>query len=215
MENIIAMIDVFHKGGVVMYLLLFMSVFIVALAVNRFLFFKNNDSGRSFTHEFYALMEQGDYAEAAALAKETKGATADIINRALMNGHIGHSSNLTVFLNIQSGIALAKFREYLYFLNVIVTAAPLLGLLGTILGMIGAFSILDSASGAIGITNGVGEALIATASGIFVALVALSVHSYFKQRLEGIITDMEQVFSELEAKRTAILKSGGANHEIA
>lgn len=65
------------------------------------------------------------------------------------------------------------------------------------------------------ITGGVGEALIATASGIFVALAALVVHSYFKQRIEGIITDMEQVFSELEAKRSSVLKAGVATHEAA
>ena len=197
-----------------MYILLFMSLFIVAIAVERYLYFKRNDSGRTFTQRFFALMEQGKLVDALALLHKTKGATAAIVNKAL-DGHMEDVGELSSYLDIQSGIELSKFHEHLYFLNVIVTMGPLLGLLGTITGMISAFSILNTSSGALGITNGVGEALIATATGIFVALVALVVHSYFKQRIEGIVTDMEQTLSELQAKRKGILKAGVVDHEAA
>ena len=76
---------------------------------------------------------------------------------------------------------------------------PLLGLLGTISGMITSFSIFNVQSGqAVAITGGVGEALIATAFGLCVAIVSLVVHAYFTQRLDRIITDMELCFSALE-----------------
>lgn len=214
MDNLAAMFAIFQKGGFVMYILLFMSLFIVAIAVERYLYFKRNDSGRTFTHRFFTLMEQGKLADALALSHKTKGATAAIVNKAL-DGHMEDVGELSSYLDIQSGIELSKFHEHLYFLNVIVTMGPLLGLLGTITGMISAFSILNTSSGALGITNGVGEALIATATGIFVALVALVVHSYFKQRIEGIVTDMEQTLSELQAKRKGILKAGVVDHEAA
>ena len=65
---------------------------------------------------------------------------------------------------MQSGIFVSRLRSHLYYLSVIVTLAPLLGLLGTISGMIRAFSIFNVQSGqAIAITGGIGEALIATA----------------------------------------------------
>jgi biopolymer transport protein ExbB len=214
MDNLAAMFAIFQKGGFVMYILLFMSLFIVAIAVERYLYFKRNDSGRTFTQRFFALMEQGKLVDALALSHKTKGATAAIVNKAL-DGHMEDVGELSSYLDIQSGIELSKFHEHLYFLNVIVTMGPLLGLLGTITGMISAFSILNTSSGALGITNGVGEALIATATGIFVALVALVVHSYFKQRIEGIVTDMEQTLSELQAKRKGILKAGVVDHEAA
>ena len=84
-------------------------------------------------------------------------------------------------------------------MSVIVTMAPLLGLLGTISGMITSFSIFNVESGqAIAITGGVGEALVATAFGLCVAILALAVHAYFTQRLDRIITDMELCFSALE-----------------
>ena len=84
-------------------------------------------------------------------------------------------------------------------LNVIVTMAPLLGLLGTIIGMISAFSVFNLEEGqAIAITGGVGEALIATATGLCVAIVSLAIHAYFVQRIDRIVTDMEQAFSLIE-----------------
>ena len=65
--------------------------------------------------------------------------------------------------------------------------------------MITSFSIFNVESGqAIAITGGVGEALVATAFGLCVAILALAVHAYFTQRLDRIITDMELCFSALE-----------------
>ena len=89
-------------------------------------------------------------------------------------------------MEVQSGIALAKLRKRLYYLSVIVTMAPLLGLLGTISGMITSFSVFNLESGQ------------ATAMGLCVAIVSLAVHAYFSQRIENIVTDMEQCFSMVE-----------------
>ena len=102
-------------------------------------------------------------------------------------------------MEVQSGIALAKLRKRLYYLSVIVTMAPLLGLLGTISGMITSLSVFNLESGQpTAITGGVGEALIATAMGLCVAIISLTVHAYFSQRIENIVTDMEQCFSMVE-----------------
>lgn len=107
--------------------------------------------------------------------------------------------NPAAYMEVQSGIALAKLRKRLYYLSVIVTMAPLLGLLGTISGMITSFSVFNLESGQpTAITGGVGEALIATAMGLCVAIISLTVHAYFSQRIENIVTDMEQCFSMVE-----------------
>ena len=85
-----------------------------------------------------------------------------------------------------------ELRRYLEYLSVIVTMAPLLGLLGTVIGMIGSFSVLSVAEGEpFAITGGVGEALVATASGLLVAILALSLHAYLSHRANGIIADVE------------------------
>ncbi|MDU2577645.1 MAG: MotA/TolQ/ExbB proton channel family protein [Veillonella sp.] len=83
-----------------------------------------------------------------------------------------------------------------------VTISPLLGLLGTVTGMIGSFSILDSGAGASAITGGVGEALIATASGLCVAIMAFIVYTVFSHRLDAIINQIENMcVSIVSAKR--------------
>ena len=79
-------------------------------------------------------------------------------------------------MEVQSGIALAKLRKRLYYLSVIVTMAPLLGLLGTISGMITSFSVFNLESGQpTAITGGVGEALIATAVVLFVFILVINI----------------------------------------
>ena len=85
------------------------------------------------------------------------------------------------------------FQRYLDYLSAIVTIAPLLGLLGTVTGMISTFSVLDNGAGASAISGGVGEALVATATGLCVAILAFCVYTYFSHQLDTIVTDTERV----------------------
>ena len=93
----------------------------------------------------------------------------------------------------QMGVDAVGFRKYMDYLSATVTISPLLGLLGTVTGMIGSFSILDSGAGASAITGGVGEALIATASGLCVAIMAFIVYTIFSHRLDSIINQIENM----------------------
>jgi len=89
--------------------------------------------------------------------------------------------------------------RWLWVLETIVTAAPLLGLLGTIVGMIRAFRLFGS-EGLVdprGVTGGVAEALVATAAGLFIAIVALLAFNYFSQRLAAAMDAMEQLGTRL------------------
>ena len=198
MDLLVQGAEYFQKGGFVMYVLLLCSVFIIAVGVERAIYFSKADSGRHFAQQFYHLMLNHKIDEAKALARSSKGDLANLLTLAFdkMNDK---NINVMNMLEIQSGISLARFRTRLYYLNVLVTMAPLLGLLGTIAGMISAFSIFNIQEGqAIAITGGVGEALIATATGLCVAIASLAIHSYFIQRIDRIVTDMEQAFSLVE-----------------
>ena len=199
MDFITQGITIFHKGGFVMYILLLCSLFVLSICIERFLYFRQLDSGRQFAAVFYRLMNNDKFAEAQQLTATSHGSLALILHSAMIKSPMA-ANNIKAFFEIQSGIILAKFRRRLYYLNVIVTMAPLLGLLGTISGMISAFSVFNIQEGqAHAITGGVGEALIATATGLCVAIVALAIHAYFMQRIDNIVTDMEQSFSLVEA----------------
>lgn len=198
MELLMQGVEYFHKGGLVMYILLFCSIFIITIGIERLMYFAKADSGRTFAKKFYQLMINNRIDEARVLTQNNKGDLASLLNFAFSKME-NKNLNLMTLLEVQSGISLSKFRARLYYLNVIVTMAPLLGLLGTIVGMISAFSVFNLEEGqAIAITGGVGEALIATATGLCVAIVSLAIHSYFVQRIDNIVTDMEQAFSLIE-----------------
>ena len=210
MEAIMTGIEFFHKGGSIMYVLLLCSIFVVTIGIERAMYFSRMDTGRAFTREFYQCMANDDFAGARKLAEDHRGALANILFGA-MKLVKKDSSRVSSYMEIQSGIALSKLRKRLYYLSVIVTMAPLLGLLGTISGMISAFSVFNLQSGqATAITGGVGEALIATAMGLCVAIIALAVHAYFTQRIESIVTDMEQCFSLVEGAKDALSSDEGA-----
>ena len=210
MDAIMTGIEFFHKGGSIMYVLLLCSIFVVTIGIERAMYFSRMDTGRAFAREFYQCMANDDFAGARKLAEDHRGALANILFGAMKLVKTD-SSRVSSYMEIQSGIALSKLRKRLYYLSVIVTMAPLLGLLGTISGMISAFSVFNLQSGqATAITGGVGEALIATAMGLCVAIIALAVHAYFTQRIESIVTDMEQCFSLVEGAKDALSSYEGA-----
>lgn len=186
----------FHKGGLVMWPLLFCSLMVIAIAIERFLFYKAADSGQGFTSEYCSLLRQNNIDEANKLAASAKGQCAQMVTAAAAIS--GGRMQKQAYLESQAGIFIAQLRNRLDYLSIIVTMSPLLGLLGTIVGMIGAFSIFNLQAGApLAITGGIGEALIATATGLCVAILSLCAHSYFAHRMDNIITNMEQCFSAL------------------
>ena len=78
-------------------------------------------------------------------------------------------------------------------IKVLIALCPLMGLLGTVVGMIRAFNVLNVSSGQpFAITGGVGEALVATAAGLCVAILALALLSYFRMRLDVVLNDLEE-----------------------
>ena len=103
----------------------------------------------------------------------------------------------------------------LWVLETIVTAAPLLGLLGTITGMMHAFNLIGT-NGLVdptGVTGGVAQALIATALGLFIAVIALFAHNFFSRRQAQMLDEMERLGTRLVGNiRMAEIEEN--NHEI-
>ena len=207
-------IEFFQQGGIVMYFLLAASILVVFIGIERALYFGRADAGRAFARTFMLHIANGQFKEALALAEKERGALSDILFSAISKNS-KNSRKMSSYMEIQSGIALSKLRNRMYYLSVIVTMAPLLGLLGTISGMISTFSVFNIEAGEpSAITGGVGEALIATAMGLCVAIIALAVHAYFSQRIENIVTDMEMCFSAAENSRIELARAAGVKGVI-
>lgn len=207
--------SLFHKGGPVMYVLAFCSLVVLAIGVERYLYYKQMTEGtETFIPALHALLEKQNILEAIELCQRTKAGIGKIALKGLLI--FQQDGNVEIVVESTSSLQAARMREYLNYLSTIVTLAPLLGLLGTVMGMINSFSVLNLKTGQpLAITGGVGEALVATATGLIVAVMALVVHAYYSQRLDHVITDMEELANILLStlSRKKILR--GKNHEIA
>jgi biopolymer transport protein ExbB len=167
-----------------------------------------------FLGKLQPLLDRQRLGEAVQLCEQMPAVIAQIAAQGLMAYQRGGS--MADALMAASMLAAARLREYLNFLSAIVTLAPLLGLLGTVVGMIGSFSVLNIKAGQpMAITGGVGEALIATATGLCVAVIAFVCHVYLSHRLDKLISDMELVGASLQNALPVPKQYRRESHEIA
>jgi len=189
------MMEIFEllaKGGLAMIPIGLASFISVMIALERFSYYRGQEErSADFSTEFCAALAAGDDARAAELCRTSGGAAGEVLLTALEERTHKNVRQEELVQAAAKKKALA-LRRYLEYLSVIVTMAPLLGLLGTVIGMISSFSVLSVAEGEpFAITGGVGEALVATASGLLVAILSLSLYAYLSHRANGIIADVE------------------------
>lgn len=189
------LIKLLIKGGVMMIPLLLCSVISVTIVIERFLFWRRLRSG-DLAEQVLRLVEAGQREEALAL---TRGRD-DPLLRVLAEGIEHGNPSPGEAMEAAALAELPRMKQFLPVLDTIVTLAPLLGLLGTITGMISSFGIMSLAG--IGqphaITGGIAEALIATATGLSVAICTLIPYNYFQAKSERKIEEIETYASRLE-----------------
>ena len=182
-------IEAFQRGGPVMYLLLLCSLSVAAIAIDRFLFYRRAQAGGKELLERMAAVRGNDF---LALSSEANDSVTAFLLKAGVKAAQGNG-DLTLAVESAYSEAAMELRARLNYLSMIVTMAPLLGLLGTIFGMIESFNVFSlSAEEPLAITGGIGEALTATAFGLCVAIFALVVHTVFAQRLDHILAMMDR-----------------------
>ena len=183
------------KGGIVMIPLLICSLISLALTIERILFWAKLKS-REVLREILTHVEQGEFDKALKLGKTSQQPIARVMAAGI--AHRNPAPAKAMEAAAQAEIPVLKRR--LGVLDTIVTLAPLLGLLGTVVGMIGSFDVMAD----VGIgqphagTGGVAEALIATATGLLIAILTLVSYNYFTARAEREMDQMEHFSSSLE-----------------
>jgi biopolymer transport protein ExbB len=185
------------KGGWMMIPLAACSLVAVTIIIDRFMFFRRIGVAHR-GEEVIAAVRQGKIDKAATIIDQAPGAdkgTPLPIMRVLSAG-ITHRSDPEGAMSAAGVAELSLMKRGLVALDTIITASPLLGLLGTIIGMIDSFKVMSVAG--LGqphaVTGGVAEALIATATGIGIAVITLFPYNYFLARIEKE-TDLIDIFS--------------------
>ena len=192
------MFNFFLKGGPLMWPILLASITALTVVVERLLFIVKEQRLRrpDIVEKILDAMEKGDVKTAIHLGQDTQ----DFVAKTLVYGLEHRQHSFSNALLLAANQELKRFSRGLSILDTIITLAPLLGLLGTVTGMIHAFGLLGNAGleTPTVITGGISEALIATAFGLFVAIVALIPFNYLSSRLEGARHEIETAASYLE-----------------
>lgn len=190
--------NVFLKGGPLMWPLLATSILTLTIIIERILFLVAERRRRQpeAVQAILAAAEHGDVEEAVARGRSS----ADPVARVLCYGLEFRQRSLAEALLHAAGCELARFNRGLAALDTVVTLAPLLGLLGTVTGMIRAFGLLGAAELAapVALTGGIAEALIATAFGLGIAILALVPCNYMNAQLESARSEIEAAATQLQ-----------------
>lgn len=205
-ESVMEVIDVFKSGGPVMYALLLCSICTAVIMIERGMFYHRAGKNLGiFVDNLPDMLLNKSWNDAYADAAQEDNAAAFVAQEGIRAAAEG--KDLRLALDTAYSTAAAELRAHLNYLSMIVTLSPLLGLLGTIAGMISSFQIFNLQVGQpMAITGGIGEALIATAAGLCVAIFALIVHTVFAQKMDDILTVIE--------KADAIISSEGRRRGI-
>ena len=192
------MIQIFLKGGPVMWPLLLTSLVALTVVFER-LFFTLRERRRrdaAAVEGIFMEVERGDLARAEAIGSRSRDYLARVLTYALQHRGISFGNALLQAANEE----LQRFNRGISVLDTIVTLAPLLGLFGTVTGMIHAFGLLGASElGApTAITGGIAEALVATAFGLLIAMVSLLPFNFLNTQLERARQEIETAAAQLE-----------------
>jgi biopolymer transport protein ExbB len=191
--------DLFAAGHEIMWPILLLSFVAITVIVERLLFiFRENGSREpEVVQKMLESVEHRDIEGAVALGKKSNDFVARILVYSLTNKEFS-LSNAFVRASSQE---LARFTQGMATLDTCITAAPLLGLLGTVTGMMRTFGALgggDIGAAANAITGGVAEALIATMCGLFIAVTCLLPYNYLNARTEEAKHEIADASNALE-----------------
>lgn len=192
--------DLALHGQVLIYLICFCSVVAFAIVIDRFISFHKAGLNRAkLMSKLLPILKRGKIIDAISLCDKYRSAITRITKAGILK-HDRGETKIREEMEERSKLEISQLEKYLPVLSTIAYVAPLLGFLGTVLGMIEAFMQLQNESGLIGpgdLAAGFGEALFTTAAGLIVAIPAILAHNYFLSRIGEIKTDVERSVYEL------------------
>ncbi|MCF8068906.1 MAG: MotA/TolQ/ExbB proton channel family protein [Desulfobacterales bacterium] len=192
------MLNIFLSGGPVMYPLLICSIIVVAVIIERIMFWVRLGSQRNqkLVDEVMDLSRSGSWEE---IRRKTKG-SQDYIVKILISGILHREFSMAKAMEAAAAEEIRRMQRYMNVIDTMITVAPLLGIFGTVIGIIMSFEML----GVSGIeqpetvTVGIAQALITTASGLGIAILSVFPFNYFNSRVESAGLAVEKYATSLE-----------------
>lgn len=184
----------FLKGGLLMWPILLCSIITIGIVIERYFVLRQASLNvPRFMIQIRELMKKGDIVEAINFCSEINSPIANIVRKGLSKYHFG-MERIKESIESAGKQEIYKLEKGLSVLATISGVAPLLGFLGTVTGMISAFMRIESLGGNASpsdLAGGIWEALLTTAFGLSVGIIAYLFYNYFVTRINKLISEME------------------------
>ena len=192
------MFDIFVKGGPVMYPLLACSVISLTVVIERFFFWIliYVHRNQSLVDETLRLCQEGNWED----VKTKVAGSKDYIIKILVSGILHREFSMNKAMESTAAEEIKRMRRYTGVLDTMITVAPLLGIFGTVLGIITSFDIIGSTGieHPQAVTSGIAQALITTATGLGIAILSVFPFNYFNSSVENAVLTIEKYATSLE-----------------
>ena len=192
------MLQIFIKGGPIMWPLLLLSILTMAVILERVYFLMREKFSREkdIVQTISQLVAAGEIDRAALIGQRSR----DVVGRVLGEGLENAESCYEEAISSQAERELDRYSQGVSLLDTAVTLAPLLGLLGTVTGMIRSFGLLGASEleAPVAITGGIAEALIATGFGLTIAIIALLPLNALHSVKDTMTREIEDAASRIE-----------------
>jgi biopolymer transport protein ExbB len=213
---------VFYKGGYLVPLAIGLLLMTFTFAIERQLTIgraKGKGSVKSFVQRIRSLVSSGNISQAVAECDKQKGSVANVVKAGLIKyGELVNNNTLEAEKKIAliqkdieetTSLEMPMLEKNLVILATIASIATLIGLLGTVLGMITAFASMAQAGApdSVGLANGISEALINTALGIGTSAVAIIFYNYFTSKIDALTYGIDEAGYTIVQNFTAATQS--------
>lgn len=188
------MIEFLIRGGLLMIPIVFCSVLALGIVIERFFNLRASRIIRTdVMDEVESMLREKRISDASMTLRRTSSALSRILLVAILN-HEKERADIKELIEDAGRQEIPVLERYLNLLGTLAGITPLLGLLGTVTGMIRVFEVISAAG--VGhpsaLAGGISEALITTAAGLTVAIPALVFHSYFVNKADSMVLEMEK-----------------------
>ena len=208
------MLDIFMSGGPVMYPLLLCSIVSLTVILERTFFWIGIGMRRNqaLVDEVLDLCRKGDW---DGIRVKAVGSNNYVI-KVLISGILHREYSLSKAMESAADEEISRMRRFMGVLDTMITVAPLLGIFGTVIGIIESFDML----GAVGIehpeavTGGIAQALITTASGLGIAIVTVFPYNYFNSRIDRAARIIEKYATSFEIVYEKIVMRSESEKEV-
>ena len=186
--------DMIQKGGPMMYLIILSSVLAFGVVIERvYNLNRARIDADKFIDDIMNVMKRNKIIEAIELCNTTPGPIAHIVKAGILK-HDRSKHEIKEAIDEAAQLEVPRLEKHLPILATVAHIAPLLGLLGTVTGMIRTFKAITIAGigNPTAMASGIAEALITTAAGLMVAIPAFVVYRYLRGKVDALVIDMEK-----------------------